>query len=134
MVLCLYRGVLDKMVDGRGSGAGHAKKVAEPQSVLEANCEDEERTRDLTVRQQEVQAIKQNADRRDDKATARDVVSDKRDRAADLEAFLDPGEVYTGIVQRRAAASDRSHAKDDRVAAADDREQLSKEGSSPTDD
>ena len=66
-----------------------------------------------------------DADRRDDKAAARDIVADERAQAADLEAFMDIGEEYAGHGERRAAALDRAHAKGDRQRSADDRAQLS---------
>jgi hypothetical protein len=65
-----------------------------------------------------------DADRRDDEASARDVVADERAPTADLQAFMDLGEEYAGHGERRAAALDRAHAKGDREKSADDRAQL----------
>jgi hypothetical protein len=47
-------------------------------------------------------------------------VSDAREIVADLEAFLGFDETYHGLEQRRAAAVDRSRAKSDREASAQD--------------
>jgi hypothetical protein len=71
------------------------------------------------------QKILADADRRDDEASARDVVADEREAAADLQAFMDLDQEYAGQGERRAAALDRASAKGDREMSADDRAQLS---------
>jgi hypothetical protein len=80
---------------------------------------------------EKIEKILVDAGRRDDEADLRDGVSDKRAEAADLQAFLDTSESYSGLGERRAAALDRSHAKSDRESSADDRAQLTKK---PDDD
>jgi hypothetical protein len=74
-----------------------------------------------------------DADRRDEEAEIRDGVSDKRSEAADLQAFMDTNETYSGLGERRAAAVDRSHAKHDRESSADDRAELARQNDNPAD-
>jgi len=50
---------------------------------------------------------------------------------ADLKAFLDQEGTYDGLGERRAAALDRSHAKNDREASAQDRIQLTRPAPEP---
>jgi hypothetical protein len=82
---------------------------------------------DGMLRAERTRKILADAERRDDEASARDVVADEREAAADLQAFMDLGEDYPGQGERWAAALDRAHAKDDREMSADDRAQLSED-------
>ena len=103
----------------------------ERQSVLDAAKAQEARESDRTRRQSETDKILVDADQRDEAATARDVVSNKREMAADLKAVLDRVESYAGLDARRAAALDRSHAKGDREASAQDRAELTRADPDP---
>lgn len=77
--------------------------------------------------------IMADAEKRDEKATIRDAVSDERARVADREAFTNADEKYSGHGERRAAALDRAGAKNDRESSADDREYLAHDRPDPTD-
>jgi hypothetical protein len=82
------------------------------------------------ARIEKAETILADADRRDDEAEARDVVAEGRDAAASLDSFMrDEIDEYDAAHKaRRAGALDRRDSKDDRVAAADDREHLSEGG------
>ncbi|WP_130179252.1 hypothetical protein [Cryobacterium sp. SO1] len=77
-----------------------------------------------SARDRKTRKILADAEKRDDAADVRDVESDERAEAADLQAFLDVNEKYSGHGERRAAALDRTSAKSDREASADDRAEL----------
>jgi hypothetical protein len=80
-----------------------------------------------SARRDRTRKILADGERRDDEAAARDVTSDERSNAADLEAFLNVDGDYAGYSERRAAAQDRRDAKGDREKSADDRVQLSED-------
>ena len=76
----------------------------------------------LLVRLEEIQMILAAAGDRDAAADARDAMSDQRDRDLDLAEMLDVDGTYGDHwSERRAAAHDRSHARDDRAASREDR-------------
>ncbi|WP_130176804.1 hypothetical protein [Cryobacterium sp. SO1] len=89
------------------------------------------RTTDPHAPSEKNEKILAHAERRDDQAELRDVESDKRSEAADLQAFLYTDSSYAGPGERRAAAVDRSHAKSDRESSAADRAQLSEHEANP---
>ena len=125
--------VLNGLMERDQTGSKHSKYATdERQSVLDpAKAQEQAPESDRARRQSETDKILVDADQRDDAATARDVASDKRELVADLKAFLDPTEPYGGLDQRRAAVLDRSHAKGDREASAQDRAELTKLGPDP---
>lgn len=97
--------------------------------VTVAKREDEVYRREaaLASRLEVAGEILEAADLRDIEADVRDDTSVKRDRDADLAAFLqsqDPDSYGSDSPGRRHAALDRLHAKDDRASAADDRHSL----------
>ena len=125
--------MLNELVASDPTGSQPSEdESGESQLVLDAgNAREQARQSNRAVRQLETDKILIDADQRDDAATARDVASDKRERAADLKAFLDQDEPYAGLNQRRAAALDRSRAKGDREASAQDRAELTKPDPDP---
>jgi len=128
-------GVLNGSVESSPTGSNRRDRDADEREAALDVREAEARAREMDQanRQHDAQTILVDAGHRDDAADARDVISATRDQAADLEAFLNKDETYVGHGQRRAAAVDRSHAKDDREAAAGDRIQLT-EATSEADD
>ena len=103
-----------------GADTDEAKTEIRALTPGEARDLDRARGGDRTAR------ILSDADQRDGEATIRDALSDERDRVADRDAFLDPSADFEAITdQRRAAAIDRTHAKDDRAESAEDRAELS---------
>jgi hypothetical protein len=94
--------------------------------VALAQREDEVHRREVALakKREAAEGILEAADLRDVKAATRDDASVKRDRAADLAAFVQPEDEDSYGADnpgRRHAALDRAHAKDDRASAADDR-------------
>lgn len=112
------------------SADGDDAAVTDSAPTAEGTHEEEQHVRPL-VQREKTQKILVEADRRDDEADTRDAESDKRAEAADLHAFLNTSEPYFGHGERRAAALDRSHAKDDRESSAADRAELSKPQDDP---
>ena len=108
------------VLDGAVVNSKHSPHVGDDADAASAS----ERT---PAHDQKTEKILVDADRRDDEAAIRDGVSDKRAEAADLQAFLDTNETYSGHGERRAAALDRSHAKSDRESSAQDRAELAKQ-------
>jgi hypothetical protein len=94
------------------------------QSELRHLTKDESEDLDRARRGEKTRKILQDADVRDAEATARDAVADERARVADLKAFTDPGSIYPGQAERRAAAHDRADSKTDREFSAEDRRRL----------
>ena len=89
----------------------------------------------LAKRLEEAHQILAAADERDVAADARDAAADERERDLDRAKMLaPPGEGDYGYdwPERRSAAVDREHSKDDRAASHDDRIHLT-EGSDPDD-
>ena len=125
--------MLNELVERDQTGSKPSKdETDERQSILDAGkAQEQARESDRAPRQLETDKILVDADQRDDAAAARDVASDKREMVADLKAFLDSNEPYVGLDQRRAAALDRSHAKGDREASAQDRAELTRPGPDP---
>ncbi|ONI74339.1 hypothetical protein BWI15_13560 [Kribbella sp. ALI-6-A] len=78
-------------------------------------------------RDEENRAIVAAADERDRLADKRDVAADDRDRAASLEAFLGDGDYSPGHKARLSAGMDRVDSKVDRLSAADDRSNLTRD-------
>ncbi|TCC08506.1 hypothetical protein [Kribbella soli] len=78
-------------------------------------------------RDQENQAILAAADERDRAADGRDAVADERDKAASLESFLRDADYSPGHKARMSAGMDRVDSKDDRLSAADDRSNLTRD-------
>ncbi|WP_146215833.1 hypothetical protein [Cryobacterium arcticum] len=96
-----------------------------PDAATAERGPEDPRTTDPHASSEKNEKILADAECRDDQAELRDVESDKRSEAADLQAFLDTNSSYAGPGERRAAAVDRSHAKSDRESSAADRAQLS---------
>ncbi|WP_133160226.1 hypothetical protein [Cryobacterium zongtaii] len=113
---------------------GNADAAGPDSARIPQDEQDEARTSSQAAQDQKIEKILVDAHRRDDEADIRDVESDKRAEAADLEAFLDTSEIYSGHGERRAAALDRSHAKSDRQSSADDRAELTKHKDTPNAD
>jgi hypothetical protein len=102
-----------------------AEHAGPPRSELRALTTEEAGVLDRTRRGDRTDTILIDADRRDEDATARDVVSDERERVADREAFTDPSADYLGGHRaRRDAALDRADARSDRESSAADRVEL----------
>ncbi|MEV5967171.1 hypothetical protein AB0L70_35705 [Kribbella sp. NPDC051952] len=72
------------------------------------------------------QAILAAADERDKAADVRDALADERDRAASLDSFLRDADYGPGHKARMSAGMDRVDSKDDRISAADDRSNLTR--------
>ncbi|WP_026553087.1 hypothetical protein [Arthrobacter sp. H20] len=104
--------------------ADSADATQEPDAEVFALTQEDSREHDRSRRSDKTKKILVDAERRDEEATARDAVSDERERAADRRAFTNPDGVYTGHGARRAAAFDRANSKDDRESSADDRVKL----------
>jgi hypothetical protein len=83
----------------------------------------------LARRREATAGILAVADERDADADLRDDVSAERDHAADLDAFVRPDDESYGSdhPERRHAALDRIHAKDDCASSADDRRALAED-------
>ncbi len=99
----------------------------EADQVMSAKTAEQSTSRGLTPdsRAERTKKMLTEADRRDEEAAARDIASDKRSEAADLQAFMDIGAAYQGHGERRAAALDRAHSRSDGEASAKDRAQMS---------
>jgi hypothetical protein len=88
----------------------------------------------LEERREAAGAILAAADERDSVSDARDAAADKREHDLDLAEFLAPTDKtgYGGSwPERRNAALDRAHSKDDRVASHDDRGALTEGPAEP---
>ena len=75
-------------------------------------------------RSRQAQAILDDAAARDGQADARDSRATARDKAASLQSFLHDDDFSPGVNARHAAGMDRSHSREDRISAADDRSRL----------
>ncbi|POH67788.1 MULTISPECIES: hypothetical protein [Cryobacterium] len=108
-----------------------SKNATNPDAAAAKEGREDPRTTDPYAPSEKNEKILADAERRDDQAELRDVESDKRSEAADLQAFLDTDSSYAGPGERRAAAVDRNHAKSDRESSAADRAQLSEHETNP---
>ncbi|WP_151199564.1 hypothetical protein [Cryobacterium sp. LW097] len=108
-----------------------SKNTTNPDTAAAEGGQEDPRTTDPHASSEKNEKILADADQRDDEAELRDVESDKRSEAADLQAFLDTNSSYAGPGERRAAAVDRSNAKSDRESSAADRAQLSEQETNP---
>jgi hypothetical protein len=109
---------------GATTNSGADSDNPDTQSELRLLTKDEVEDLDRARRGEKTQKILQDANGRDDEATARDAVADERARVADLKGFTDPNSTYPGQGERRAAAHDRADSKTDRESSADDRTHL----------
>ena len=109
--------------------------AARERTVTEMESDADARAAAQAVRAKQATSILAEAEVRDVLADARDALADGRDAVASLDSFLrhDLDEGSAAHKARRAGALDRQDSKDDRAAAADDREQLT-EDVSPTPD
>lgn len=77
-------------------------------------------------RADDIKEVLADADRRDERADARDLVADEREHAASLDAFVHPNDQHDAAMKaRRSSAIDRSDLKSERTSSADGRSRLS---------
>jgi hypothetical protein len=75
-------------------------------------------------RANQVRKIKAGAGERDEQADARDMVSSRRDMAANLDEWMRKSDDDEPYEARALAAEDRRRSRRDRMASADDRDHL----------
>ena len=129
--------IVDKHRTDAGSGSGDIEAAAAQREQAADARESALDAREYQVMAREdaeseranrVEKILAAADRRDEQAEARDSVSNKRDMAANLDAWLNDTDDEEAGEARRLAWDDRKNSRRDRTASADDRDHLAEGG------